>query len=288
MNVKEIIDNNITNSINIIEINTLLKNEYVALVRSWVEPPEPIEPPEGGEEEPIEPVEPPEPTPEQLLIYDDMIRLLAIWESSTEQTDEDYLEENKDLVGYQTLIFEYTKIKNTCNNVILPYLNTTVSNELISGDFSNINQYFIRSDRVNDLLIQYSDMFKNENFIDKYLLYKENISTLIINNTDTLFETNIELNTWFDEVKTVSDSNITIFNQIRQYFEELKKVIVVIKIADRLKSDSLESEGMYNTRSILDKQKIDILTDYPTKKEYDDAKKLLIYNLKLEDPLELE
>ena len=128
---------------------------------------------------------------------------------------------------------------------------------------SNINQYFIRSDRVNDLLIQYSDMFKNENFIDRYLLYKENISTLIINNTDTLFETNIELNTWFDEVKTVSDSNITIFNQIRQYFEELKKVIVVIKIADRFKSDSLESEGMYNTRSILDKQKIDILTDYP-------------------------
>ena len=80
-------------------------------------------------------MEPPEPTPEQLLIYDDMIRLLAIWESSTEQTDEDYLEENEDLVGYQTLIFEYTKIKNTCNNVILPYLNTTVSNELISGDF---------------------------------------------------------------------------------------------------------------------------------------------------------
>lgn len=275
----------------VLEAKDTVYNQLYILVE-----PEPVEPPP---EPPVEPEPPvyvirPDLTPEQIstltsqlntleMQLADIDRLLLFWVGKTEQTDTTFLTSNQDFIDFQVLIFTHKKILELIATKT-PFLQTPVSNNLISFDISTNNSYFTRYDKTNEYLIQFSDCFKDINFIDNYIKFNNQIETI---NATTEFNSTTAFSNWFNIVETRIALLNTTFNNITVYFSELKKVIIDFKIGDKkVKND--DWEGMYSSRDTVSKNRIDdiVLIYANGSKLYEAQKKEIMYQLKLENTME--
>lgn len=289
----EIITNNEANKVafrnNIVSLKDDKYNElYVLEVSEPVEPPPP---------EPLPPVYiiRPELNPEQVSSLTselntltqqlaDIDRLIAFWVDKTEQTDTTFLPSNITFIEYQVLIFNHKQVINITNDK-KAFLNTVVSNNLINFDLPEKNSLYGNYEKTNEYLIQFSDCFKDKNFVDNYIKYNNAVITLLENNTD--FDLPSTLNTWFITIEDRINKLIITFDNISIYFNELKAVIVDFKISDkRIKTE--DWEGMYQTRNTDSKSRIDNLVNIYTTdvKLYEKEKKDIMQNLKLDNTVE--
>lgn len=173
-------------------------------------------------------------------------------------------------------------------NEFISYLNTPISNEMVSGDFLTLNDYYRRDDRINNLLIEYSDLFKDENFIDNYLTFKNIIKSSLEDKDSNVFYEINTLEEWITNIKVRIDYSTIILQGIKEYFENIKRLLIIFKISDRLKEKNDKSvDGMLLTRSSEDILKINHLTSIDNKLEYQEYKKNEMDNIKIDLQLRL-
>lgn len=202
------------------------------------------------------------------------------WDSNPHNIPVTFLPYNQPLIDKQILISLHIKIRDKCLEKIA-YLNTNIVSNLVTQDLSTNNDYYKKYEKTNDYLIQFKDCFLTKGYIDKYIIYNNELINI---DKDVVFSTEISVDTWFSIVNTRITNLNTTFTKINEYFEALKKLILTFKITDD-KVAGNDYLGQYSTRNTNDKAKIDELYDLSlgNKKDYEDRKKVMMEELKITD-----